>query len=91
MKIIKEFGRNPHVDWITILFVSALIALGLAFTGYTLYNAVATGSIEGKDKGTSFPKVNEKPIASVLELFAAKEEVSAKMRGGYTGAPDPSI
>ena len=93
MKIIKEIGRNPQIDWIAILFISIVIAAGLAFTGYSLYNAVTSGSIKGDGAmfDPSFKKFNEKSISSVLTTFEEKQKVSEKARAGYTGVSDPSL
>lgn len=93
MKIVKEIGREPHIDWIVILVVSIIIALGLAFTGFYLYNAVESGNIKGDEtkRPASFTKLNEEAIATVLDRFEKREEVSEKARKGYTGPTDPSL
>jgi hypothetical protein len=93
MKILKEIARNPQIDWIIILLISLVLTLGLVFTGFSLYNAVAEGTIVSKQttKSTSFTKLNEKVISTVLDTYALREEASTKARAGYTGTPDPSI
>lgn len=93
MKIIKEIGRNPNVDWITILVVSVIVTAVLGFFGYSLYNAVTHGTIQGEDAqaSTSFKKLNEKGISSVIDLFADREEARGSVSRGYTRTTDPSI
>jgi hypothetical protein len=93
MKIYKEFGRNPYIDWMTILITSVIVLVGLLYVGYSLYNAVINGTIKGTEtkKTTSLPKLNEKTISSVLERYNEREKVSEQARKGYTGLGDPSI
>lgn len=92
IKILKEFARNPQVDWITILFLTVVIMVGLALNAFSLYNAVVNGRITGTmSPDPSFNKVNEKIISTVIDKFAGREEVSEKALKGYTGAPDPSL
>jgi hypothetical protein len=93
MKILKEIGRDPQVDWILILIISIVVAVSLAFTGLSLYNAVTQGTIVTAEpkKSAAFAKLNEKSISTVLDLYSARKAASSKALAGYTGAPDPSI
>lgn len=93
MKIIKEIGRNPHIDWITILFVTLVITSVLAFLSYSLYNAVTSGSIQGGEApvAPSTSKLNEKVISTVINNFDKKAELREKVMTGYSGPTDPSI
>lgn len=93
MKVIKEIGRNPNVDWILILVICLLLIGSLGFIDFSLYNAVTSGSIQGAGTtaGTSFTKLNEKAVSSVIERFAEKEAVSTEARKSYSGFTDPSI
>ncbi len=92
-KILKEIGRNAHIDWIAILCVIVATIVGLAKAGFSLYNAVVTGSVnEGKQAPVvSAPKYDVKAISSVVDSFKAREEVSRQARVGYKGAGDPSL
>lgn len=92
MKIIKEIGRNPNIDWITILFLSGVITIVLAFLDYSLYNAVMRGSIRGgvESEAPSTTKLNEKVIGTVINNFDKKAEESKKVMTGYVGSTDPS-
>ncbi len=93
IKIIKEIGRNAHIDWIAVLFLSICTTLALAIGGWYLYNAVVKGSIQGNEAPTavSAPRFNEKAISLVIERFNQREEISTKVRSGYSGPGDPSI
>lgn len=92
MSIIKEIGRNPNIDWIAIIVTSLIIVAGLGVRGLTLYNAVTNGSIQGGERqGSAHVKINEKAISSVIERFEEKAKVTAKVKAGYTGVPDPAL
>jgi hypothetical protein len=93
MKITKELGRNPHMDWLGIILLSIIVVIGLAFAGYSLYNAVVGGEIKDKDAKTNpaFIQADDKLISSVFNKFSDREEASKKIRAGYTAPPDPSI
>lgn len=92
MKIFKEIGRNPNIDWIIVLAASLIIVLSLGYSGYTLYNAVTNGSIQGNGEqaASSFTKPNEKTISSAIEKFDDKADATKKAKAGYSGFPDPS-
>ncbi len=93
IKIIKEIGRNPHIDWVFVLFISLIIFVTLGFFSVTLYKDVTNGSIQVGEvpSSTSFKKINEKTITDVIEKFSDKEELSREARRGYSGETDPSI
>jgi hypothetical protein len=93
IKIIKEIGRNPHIDWIWILATSLIIFFTLGFVSLTLYNDVTNGSIHTSEVSTpaSFKKLNEKVVTDVIERFSDKKELSQEARRGYGGESDPSM
>lgn len=92
MKIIKEIGRSPHVDWIIIIFSAIFLVIALAITGIYLYNAVNRGNAESAVNMVNSSRIlDQKKIAEVLERFYVKEQASEKVRDGYTGPSDPSI
>ena len=93
IKIIKEVGRNAHIDWIAILVLSIGTALALAIGGLYLYNAVVKGDIQGSTPvpAISFKKFNEKAVSSTVGEFNQREEISKTARAGYAGVSDPSI
>lgn len=93
LRIIKEIGRNPNIDWITTLVVSVAIILSLGFADFTLYNDVVNGSIQGtaETAGSSYGRINERAIESAISRFEHKEEIYTKVLGGYTGYGDPSV
>jgi hypothetical protein len=92
MNIFKEFFRNPYLDWLAVLIITAVLFITLAFMGLSLYNAVTEGKIVGTaPKSATFTKPDEQIISAVVDLFEKREETSAKARAGYTGQPDPSI
>jgi hypothetical protein len=93
MRIIKEIGRNPIIDWMTLLAVSTLVLITLVFVSFTLYKTVTDGSIEESlgQTSTSFKKVNEKAISTVVDRLEAKAEATKRFRSGYSVTSDPSI
>jgi hypothetical protein len=93
IKIVKEIGRNPNVDWLLILFFCTVIIIVLAFLDYSLYNAVTTGQIQGEADTAvaATPELDDAAITKVITRFGAKEEISKKAKAGYTGPVDPSI
>ena len=92
MKILKEIGRSPHVDWIIIIFSTSILAIALAITGIYLYNAVNQGNEDGSSAKTfnSSRILDQKKLSALIERFTVKTAESEKVRGGYTGASDPS-
>lgn len=92
MKIFKEIGRSPHVDWIIIILTTSILAIALAITGIYLYNAVNQGDEDGSSAKTvnSSRILDQKKLSALLERFSIKEAASEKVRGGYVGASDPS-
>ncbi|MDP3962691.1 MAG: hypothetical protein Q8Q03_02390 [bacterium] len=93
MKITKEIGRSPHVDWIIIIFSSTFLAVALAIAGIYLYNAVNQGDIDGRVGNTANSSriLDQKKLSVILERFSAKEQASEKAKAGYAGVSDPSI
>jgi hypothetical protein len=93
MKLFKEIGRNPHLDWIIIMFLSLLIAVFLAIGGISLYNAVTKGEIQEvvTKPSDSAKNLDKKTLSSVIQRFVEKEEASMRARSGYDGPADPSI
>lgn len=92
MKILKEIGRSPHVDWIIIIFSTAILAIALAITGIYLYNAVNQGNEDGSVAKTlnSSRILDQKKLSALLDRFSVKEAANEKVREGYAGASDPS-
>jgi hypothetical protein len=93
MKIIKEVGRNPHIDWIAIVFLSTTIVAVLAIGGIYLYNAVNRGEIQsdGAEPASTAKNLDKKALSAVIQKFSEKEEVTRRMQSGYAGPSDPSI
>ena len=93
MKIIKEIGRNPHIDWITIIFLTSVIAIVLAIGGIYLYNAVTKGDFQDMpiNQASSLKKLDEKALSLVIKRLSDKDEISRKVKAGYTGPSDPSL
>lgn len=92
-KILKEIGRNAHIDWIVVICLSVSTAIGLAIAGFYLYNAVVTGSLN-KDEQipvVSAPKFDVKAISTAVHSFKQREEATKRAKVGYKGFPDPSI
>jgi hypothetical protein len=71
-EIFKEIARNPQIDWLIILLISVLVACSLVFMSYSLYNAVAGGTIQSTEpsRSTAFTKLDEKSISTVLNIYA---------------------
>ncbi len=93
MKIKREIGKNPYIDWIIVIFLCLVVAIILATWGFSLYNAVTKGDIQGTpNKGSDITKTfDTKAITSVINKFSDKEEASGKAKVGYDGPVDPSI
>ncbi len=92
-RYFKEIGRNPNVDWMTMVVVTIFVIVSLCYLDFTLYNAVTNGSIQGNGGQTSssFTKINEKAISSVIDTLKKKEDVSDKARAGYSGYSNPAV
>ncbi len=92
MKIIKEIGRSPHVDWIIVIFSTVCLVIALAITGIYLYNVVNRGNAESAVNTVNSSRIlDQKMITTVLERFSVKEQASEKASEGYEGPADPSI
>ena len=92
MKIIKEIGRNPQIDWIIILSLSVIVIIILAIGGINLYNAVTSGNIQGTPAvSPDLQRFDDRSVSSVTELFSQREDISKKAKAGYSGVGDPSI
>lgn len=91
MKIRKEIGKNPYIDWIIILFLSIMTILALAIVGAYLYNAVTKGDIKadsssGIDSASAF-KRND--LSKVIDYYSKKDQAREDAKAGYKGFKDP--
>jgi ATP phosphoribosyltransferase regulatory subunit HisZ len=92
MRIIKEIGRNPQLDWIAIITVSGLVGLVLVLGGVYLYNAIITGTIQATPSQEGLVKsIDEKTFTSVTQSFSKKDQATKRVVAGYDGPGDPAI
>lgn len=90
--IIKEGGRNPHVDWSMILIVFLIIAVIFIVNNVLLYQRVVSGDIQSPNVDTSSrgKTYNQKDSDIVIKMYAEKADAFSAAKKGYTAHPDPS-
>ena len=91
--IIKSVGRNPHLDWFVILFISFVVMLILGVSATNLFFKIKRGDIKGEDikTGANMKIVNKKDISSIISVFDSKEALTKEIKKGYEGMSDPSL
>ncbi len=89
----KEVGRNAFVDWILILIVNIIIALGLIIGGYYLFWQISTGNFKSQEavKTTGESIFDQKGLENITNIFQSREDVSREAKMGYRGPRDPSL
>lgn len=89
---IREISRNAYVDWIMVLAISIVVAIGLVAGGLHLYWLISSGNFKGETETVSSPKkvFDEKLLNDVVSSFKTREETNANLKKGYSGPPDPS-
>lgn len=90
--IIKEGGRNPHVDWSMILIVFLIIAIIFIANNVYLYKRVVSGDIQSPNIDTSSrgKTFNQKDSDIVIKAYAEKADKFSTAKKGYTAYSDPS-
>jgi len=92
MHIRKEIGKNPYIDWTLIGFITFVITIILVAWGFSLYNAVTKGDIQGTPNKSNISKTfDAKTIENTVKYFVQREDLSNKAKDGYSGLPDPSL
>lgn len=84
LEALKEGGRNPFVDWITILIVSITIGIASVACSVLLYKKVVGGDFQNKVvENTTQAKVFDKgDLMGIINKFDRKSIIHDEMRKG---------
>lgn len=90
---LREIGRNPFVDWMIILLISATVAVLMTLGGINLYIRVASGDIRSSDaaNSSSVKIFNKKDLTETISQFDMKKTLELQVKRGYSGPSDPAI
>lgn len=90
---IREIGRNPFVDWLTILLIGFICTAGLIYGGFLLYEKVIDSGSQGSTAAKkSVSKIfDKKELQSIIKLFDLKAEIQAQIKKGFGTVKDPSL
>lgn len=88
--IFKEGGKNPYIDWVMILTVSALVLLVLIYHGFVVYQKVQSVNLDSNTINTNNKTFNKNNFDLVARDFQEKELRLTKNKSGYKTYTDPS-
>ena len=90
---IREGGRNAHVDWIVILFLSIVLTIILVINGIYLLKRINEGDIKGSGLrvATTTEVFDAKSLDYIIEKFKIKEATYITIKRSYQTVSDPSI
>ncbi len=86
-------SRDPHVDWIGSLIITALISSGFIIVGYFNYSSVVKRISEpvSSVKKVVETTLDSKSLNSVIDAYEKKESERGLLLKGYVGSGDPSF
>lgn len=91
-RAIREGGRNPYIDWVVIIFISAVIFASLVISGISLYDMVRSGEIKaiGEASNTKLKTFNQKDLKFIIEKYNIKNENTTIIKTNFKTVPDPA-
>ncbi len=90
---MSKIGKDPHVDWFTILLVSTISAIVFIYFSVTLFlyinNDANRLSTEGDGSAVS-GTLDKSDLVKLIADFQDKKSRTALFQNGYQGVADPS-
>ena len=93
MNITKELGRNPRIDWISVIVLSLILAIIVVLMSLYLYKVVTKDNMISASvpKSKISSTFDSDALSRVTDIYNLKDDNSKKAKAGYSGPSDPSI
>ena len=87
----RQIWKDPFVDWLIIVIVSAVLIAAFSAVGVVTYEGMKSALANQPGYTVPTSLADTRALNAVLSGFDARAAERESLRGGYGGAGDPSL